>query len=176
MGLISFATLHGLMNWLPKILETSGMSPALAGFAASAYIIAGIPVTIFFPHIIPLHLRGRSLALSALVVAIALCGVIGTSGVLQFVALVIFGGAGSVFGPILLLVLMDSSEIPSEYLGSANGVFFCVAEIGGFIAPLIMGALFDLTKGFLAGVLLLATLNLIILPITFRLKIQAPNT
>jgi cyanate permease len=175
MGLISFATLHGLMNWLPKILETGGMSPALAGFAASANIIAGIPAVIVFPHLIPLHFRGRSLALSALVTAMALCGVIGISGVLQIVALVLLGIAGSAFAPILLLILMDSSGIPSNYLGSANGVFFCAAEIGGFLAPLVMGALFDMTKGFLAGVLLLAALNLIILPITFRLKIQTSS-
>jgi cyanate permease len=175
MGLLSFATLHGMLNWLPKILETGGMSPALAGFAASAYIIAGIPAVIVFPHVIPMRFRGRSLALSALVTAVALCGVIVTSGVLQFVALVILGVAGSAFTPILLLILMDSSGIPSNYLGSANGVFFCVAEIGGFLAPLMMGALFDMTEGFLAGVLLLVALSLIILPITFRLKIQTSS-
>ena len=79
------------------------------------------------------------------------------------------------FAPIILLILMDSSGIPSNYLGSANGVFFCVAEIGGFLAPLVMGSLFDMTEGFLAGVLLLVVLNLIILPITFRLKIQTSS-
>jgi cyanate permease len=175
MGLISFATLHGLMNWLPKILETGGMSPSLAGFAASANTIATIPGLILLPHVIPLHFRGRSLGLSALVTAIALCGVISMSGVLQIVALVMLGVAGSAFMPILLLILMDSSGIPSNYLGSANGVFFCVAEIGGFLAPLMMGALFDMTKGFLAGMLLLVALNLIILPITFRLRIQTSS-
>lgn len=175
MGLLSFATIHGLMNWLPKILETGGMSPSLAGFAASAYIITGIPSILIFPHVIPLHFRGRSLALSALGSAIALCGVIFMSGVLQFIALVVLGVVGSAFGPILLLVLMDSSGIPTNYLGTANGVFFCVAEIGGFLAPLVVGALFDMTEGFLAGVLLLVALNLIILPITFRLKIQTSS-
>jgi fucose permease len=85
------------------------------------------------------------------------------------------GVVGSAFIPILLLVLMDSSGIPSNYLGSAGGVFFCVAEIGGFLAPLMMGALFDVTGGFLAGILLLAALNLVIIPITFRLRIQTPS-
>jgi len=171
LGLLALASYHGVMNWLPKILETGGMSPALAGFAASAYIIAGIPATIFFPHMIPLRFRGHLLALSALVVAIALCSVMYTSGMFQFIALLILGFAGGAFMPILLLILMDSSGIPSEYLGSANGVFLCIAQIGGFLAPFVMGALFDMTEDFLAGMLLLAALNLVIIPITFRLRI-----
>ena len=175
LGLLSLASFHGVMNWLPRILETGGMSPALAGFSASAFIIAGLPATIFFPHMIPLQFRGHSLALSALVTAIALCGVIGMSGVLQFTSLVILGVAGSAFMPILLLILMDSSGIPSEYLGSANGIFLCIAEVGGFLAPLVMGALFDMTKGFLVGMLLLAALNIVAIPITFRLRIKTSS-
>jgi cyanate permease len=174
MGLLSFATIHGMGNWLPKILETGGMSSSLAGFAASANIIAGIPATIFFPHIIPLHFRGRALALSALGIAITLCGVVFTSGVLQLISLVLLGIAGSAFSPILLLILMDSSEIPTDYIGSAGGVYFCIAEIGGFLAPPVMGALFDITDDFLAGILLLAGLNIAIIPITFYLRIKTP--
>jgi cyanate permease len=174
-GMLNLATIHGLMNWLPKILETGGMSPALAGFAASAYIIVGIPAVIVFPHVIPLHFRGHALALSAMGIAIAVCGVIITSGVLQFIILLILGLVGSAFGPVILLILMDSCGIPSDYLGSATGAYYCVAEIGGFLAPLLMGALYDMTEGFLAGVLLLAALNLIIIPITFRLKIKTSN-
>jgi cyanate permease len=175
LGLLSLASFHGVMNWLPRILETGGMSPTLAGFAASAYIIAGMPAVMVFPHVIPLHFRGRSLALFALCVAIALYGVIGTSGVLQFIALVILGGAGFVFVPIPLLVLMDSSRIPSEYLGSANGIFLCIAQFGGFLALLVMGVLFDITEGFLVGMLLLAALNLVIMPVTFRFRIQSSS-
>lgn len=170
MGLVAFATIHGMMNWLPKILEMGEMSPALAGLAASSFIMAGIPATIFFPHIIPLHFRGRALALSALGIAITLCGIIFTSGVLQYIALVMLGIVGSAFSPILLLILMDSSDIPTDYIGSAGGVYFCIAEIGGFLAPLMMGALFDITDSFLTGVLLLVGLNLIIIPITFHLR------
>jgi cyanate permease len=175
LGLISFAILHGLMNWLPKILETGGLSPTLAGLAASAYIIVGIPAVIVFPHVIPPHYRGRSLALFALGTAVTLCGLIYTSGVLQFVVLLILGIMGAVFMPILLLILMDNSGIPLKYLGSAGGAFFCVAEIGGFLSPLVMGALFDMTESFLAGIFLLAALSLIVLPIAFRLKIQTSS-
>jgi len=35
MGLLSFATIHGIGHWLPKIMEASGMSPEKAGFIAA---------------------------------------------------------------------------------------------------------------------------------------------
>lgn len=170
MGLFSFATIHGLMNWLPKILETSGMSPVLAGFAASANILAGIPAVIVLPHVVPSRLRGRLLAIAAFIVALGLGGLIGLSGIYQFLCLIILGIAGSSILPVLLLILMDNSGIPVEYVGSAGGVFYCVAEIGGFLAPLLVGALFDISGSFLAGILLLVALNIVIIPFTFRLK------
>jgi cyanate permease len=175
MGLLSFATSHGMMNWLPKILETGGMSPTLAGFAASANILAGVPAVLIFPRAIPQHFRSRFLALSALVAAISLCVLIFTSGVLQFGALMVMGIAGAVFIPILMLILMENAGISTDYLGSAGGVFFCVAEIGGFLAPLLMGALYDMTNGFLTGILLLTALNILIMPVAFRLKTRASN-
>ena len=170
MGLLALATSHGMMNWLPKILETGGMSPAMAGFAASVNMFAGIPAVLFLPHLIPLHLRGRALALSALGVVIALVGIIATSGPVQLAALILLGFAGSAFLPIILLMLMDSSGIPTEYLGSANGVLLSVAQIGGFVAPLMMGVLFEATSGFLTGVLVLAALNLVMFALAFQLR------
>ena len=168
-GLVAQATTHG-MGWLPRILETQGMSPAMAGYAVSANTLAGIPAVIILPGVITLGFRSRVLALAALGVALGLGGVIGTSGALQWASLLVMGFAGSAFLPLILRTLMDGSGVPSEYLGSANGVFMSVAQIGGFVAPLIVGALHDATGAFLAGVLLLAALNLIIIPISFRLK------
>ena len=43
-------------------------------------------------------------------------------------------------------------------MGSAGGMFFCIAEIGGFTGPLIMGLLVDITGTFFAGVILLSFL------------------
>ena len=149
MGLLAFAANHGLNSWLPKILETKGLSATVAGYAASIPMAVGIPAILIIPHIVPFHLRGRIVALFALLAAAAILAIAAMSGVPFFAGLVLFGITASSFMPLLILVLMDSPEVGSRYMGSAGGLFFCVAEIGGFSGPLIMGALVDMTGGFL---------------------------
>ena len=64
----------------------------------------------------------------------------------------------------------DRKEIDSKDMGAAGGMFFCVAEIGGFAGPLMMGVLVDATETFLAGTFFLAGLCIGISGLTFVLK------
>ena len=52
----------------------------------------------------------------------------------------------------------------------AYGMFYCVAEIGGFAGPFFMGVLVDLTGIFMAGALFLASLCLAIAALTALLQ------
>jgi cyanate permease len=155
MGLLTFAVNHGLGSWLPKILETSGLSPAVAGYAASIPMAIGIPAILIVPHIVPPNGRGLIVALFALLAAVAIMAIVLTSGFLFLAGLVLFGITASSFMPLMILLLMDSSEIAGRNMGSAGGLFFCVAEIGGFGGPLILGALADITSTFTAGAIFL---------------------
>lgn len=170
MGPLSFAIMHGFTNWLPKILESGGMSPTTAGFAASIPLIAAIPAVLVIPRLVPPHLRGRSLALLALLVAVALLVSVTTSGLPLLVGLSLFGITSSSLLPLMMLILMETPEVGERYMGLAGGIFFCVAEIGGFTGPLVMGALVDLTGTFLVGASFLAGLSLIIFIMTLVLK------
>ncbi|UCH51436.1 MAG: MFS transporter [Chloroflexota bacterium] len=172
MGLLSFATMHGFLNWLPKILENRGLSPELAGIMAAVPTLASIPATLIIPRLVPPGLRGRSILLLAVLTALTLFVVVNASGVLLYVGLVVFGFAMMSFLPMLLLILMDMPEVGSKYMGSAAGMFFCVAEVGGFAGPMVMGALVDLTSSFLAGTAVLASMNLVTLAMTFLLKME----
>jgi len=169
-GLLFFAIMHGFTNWLPKILESGGLPPTTAGFAASIPLLASIPAVLVIPRVVPPHLRGRFIALLALLVAAALVVSVTASALPLLVGLVLFGIAGSSLLPLVILVLMETPEVGSRYMGSAGGIFFCVAEIGGFTGPLIMGALVDMTGAFLVGGVFLASLSLVILAVTFLLK------
>jgi len=170
MGLLSFAITHGFTNWLPKIIESAGMSPATAGFTASIPGVAGIPAILGIPRLVPSRLRGRILALLALVVVVALLLSVNTNGFLLYVGLTLFGIAGLSLFPIVMLILMDTPEVGEKHMGLAGGIFFSVAEIGGFTGPLIMGILADLTGVFIAGAIFLAGLSLLIFMMTFLLK------
>jgi len=60
-------------------------------------------------------------------------------------------------------------------MGSAGGMFFCVAEIGGFAGPFIMGILVDATGTFMAGALFLAGLCIAMAVLTNFLNFR-PNS
>ena len=71
---------------------------------------------------------------------------------------------------------MDAPEVGSKHMGSAGGLFFCVAEIGGFAGPLLMGVLVDMTGTFLAGAFFLAGLNIAIFVLTSLLQTQSGSS
>ena len=170
MGLISFAITHGFNDWLPKILETGGLSPAVAGYAASIPLGFGIITVFLIPHLTPPRLRPRILILSALAIAAAIIMVATVSGALLVLGLVFYGVASFCPFPLLVLILMDLPEVGGRYMGSAGGMFFCVAEIGGFAGPFIIGFVKDLTGNFLTGSFFIAGLAVLLSMMAFFIK------
>ncbi|MBI2087726.1 MAG: MFS transporter [Deltaproteobacteria bacterium] len=172
MGFLAFAVGHGFNDWLPKILETGGLSPAIAGFAASIPLLIGIPTVLFLPRSVAPRLRGRIVSFLSLGIAIALGVVVTGSGSRLIGGLVFYGLCYSSVTPLLLLVLMDMPEVGSRYMGSAAGLYFCISEIGGFAGPFIVGAIKDLTGSFFAGAFFFVAVELAVAIMAFSLKIQ----
>ncbi len=172
MALFAFAVNHGFSNWLPKIFEEYGMSASQAGYAASIPIATGIPAILFIPSLVPPRFRVRMIALLALLTAINLILVMKTSGTPLYSGLLALGLFSSPFMPLMLLILMEIPRVKTEYMGAAGGMFFCVAEIGGFSGPSLMGILVDLTGTFMAGTIFLAILCIAIAIMTFLIKAE----
>ncbi len=170
MALFSFSITHGFISWLPKILEHSGLSAAMAGYAASLPLAAGLPALLFIPPLIPSSWRGRFIALCALLTAINVLIVVKVSGAWLIAGLISLGLTSTTLMPMMLLILMDSREVGARYMGSAGGLYFCVAEIGGFTGPLAMGVLMDITGTFTAGAVFLAATALAISLLTVFLR------
>ncbi|MFC1991766.1 CynX/NimT family MFS transporter [Chloroflexota bacterium] len=170
-GLLTLFIQHGFSHWLPKILENSGVSPEMAGFMASAPLITAIPVVLFLPRLVPRHLRGRFLSLLAFLTSVGLLiSFTASSWMLIVAGLILYGVATPTLLPMLMLTLMDDPQVGSENMGLAGGIFFAVAEIGGFTGPLLMGIMVDVTGAFLLGVLLLASIGLILCASMFLLR------
>jgi sugar phosphate permease len=163
MGLFNFITSHGMLNWLPNILETKGLPPTIAGYASSIPLAVGIPGVLLIPRLIPPARRQSVIALLATIALPSALLIIMASGGLFILGLVMFGVSVSTIMPLLVLILMDDPDIGAKYMGSAGGLFFCVAEVGGFTGPLIVGALVDMTGTFLAGAGFLACSMLVII-------------
>ena len=172
-GLFSFAIHHGYTNWLPKILEAKGLSPTMAGFASSIPLLAGIPTLLIIPRLVPPHWRGRFIAWMTLVIALSLWPMIYYDGVFIYLGLAMYGMSVCTLFPLFSLILMDTPEVGSRYMGSAGGIFFSVSEIGGFMGPLAVGALVDWVGSFQAAVYFVSGLSLLIFALTFLLEDQS---
>ena len=167
LGLLTFAITHGLTNWLPKIFETKGFSPTMAGYASSFPLLAGIPSLLILPRLIPPFRRGSAIAGLALVVALSVWIFFSHTGFLMFLGLLLFGVSSCALVPLLTLILMETPEVGPRYMGSAGGLFFCISEIGGFMSPFIIGILVDWTGDFIAGGYFIIASSLAIFIMTF---------
>jgi len=168
-GLLSFGIMHGTIAWLPKILEQGGMSPKTAGLAAAIPFLTSIPAVLMIPRSVPAKMRGSVIALGAMITSVSILWIVVWK--LPLIAgLLIYGLAAPCVMPLLVLILMETPEVASKYLGSATGVFFCVAEIGGFLGPFVVGYLVDMTGTFFAGAVFLAGLGVAILGLMLLLK------
>lgn len=151
---------HGLGNWLPEILRTSGMIPKTAGYWASIPTIVGIFASLLVPRF---ALAERRLPLIFFLFAAECCASIllrSPPGSLLALGLVLQGIARGSLTTIVVLLLVETPGVGSRNAGAASGMFFSAAEIGGVTGPLTIGALYDLTGGFSAS---LATLSIITL-------------
>ncbi len=174
-GLLTLFIEHGFSHWLPKMLENRGVSPEMAGFMASAPLITAIPVVLFLPRLVPRHLRGRFLSLLAFLTSAGLLISLAASSWMLVTGLILYGAAAATLLPMLMLILMDDPQVGSENMGLAGGIFFAIAEIGGFTGPLLMGILAEITGTFLVGIILLASMGLILSASLFLLRKPEPG-
>lgn len=139
---------HGLNNWLPELLRSRGLTPAMAGYWASIPTVVGVVGSLIIPRLATPVRRVRVMTLlfvSALLASLLLQAAPGpwlASG------LTLQGIARSSMMTIAILLLMETPGVPKARLGLAGGLFFTAAEIGGVLGPLTIGVLSDLTGGF----------------------------
>jgi cyanate permease len=174
MGFLSFIVGHGLSGWLPRILESGGLSPQVAGYAASIPVWVGVLVVMIIPRLAPPHKRGRVIAVLSLIGGAVVMATVTVTGPALIVTLVLLGLSYCLM-PMLVLILMDLPEVGSRHMGAASGMFFCIAEVGGFVGPLLLGAIKDLMGGFIWGAAFLALLSLSRVVLALRLKLKQPS-
>lgn len=170
-GILLFAVWHGFYGWLPKLLENSGLSPAAAGIYSAVPFLTGIPSVLAIPRLTPAAFRGRMIALLALLAGITIM-LTSTMTLPLLLSLLLYGIAGSLI-PMVILTLMESPGVNSEYMGAAGGLFYCVSEIGGFVGPFMVGYLVDLTGHFLAGAVFLSLLCAAMAALMLKLKTES---
>jgi cyanate permease len=172
MGICIFFYNHGLGHWLPEILRSKGMDAAAAGYWASVPIAISIAGALIIPR---LAIPRRRIAILATLFLFA-----GTATLLiQILAspalaagLVLQGVTRGSMTIIAVLVLMETPEVESRYVGSAVGMFFAASEIGGVLGPLSVGALSDVTGDFSVSLYVLTGACGVLLALLARLGLR----
>ena len=142
---------HGLNNWLPELLKSSGMNSSNAGYWASIPTLIGIICSLLIPRFaIP---QRRFYIFSALIISAGLASLllIFKTGLLLLIGLIFQGIARGSLMTIAILTLVELPEVGEKKAGIASGLFFSAAEIGGVAGPLMLGSVYDMTGSFNLG-------------------------
>jgi nitrate/nitrite transporter NarK len=71
---------------------------------------------------------------------------------------------------VLTLVLLETPGVGARRMGTAGGLFFAIAEIGGFTGPLMMGLVRDSTDSLTGGLWVIVAMAAfaVVLPVLIR--------
>jgi cyanate permease len=159
MGFFVFLLNHSLQSWLPTLLQERDFSMQASGRWVALGLAAAMATNFLVPAVTRHGYRGMVLSGMLVGGSLTTVGLAIASGPMLILSVV----AGTMIRipslQVLTLVLMDTREVGERRVGTAMGLFFAVAEIGGFIGPLVMGLIRDATGTLTGGVVMLALLT-----------------
>jgi cyanate permease len=142
---------HGLNNWLPELLHRGGMSRAEAGYWAALPMVIGIIGSLTIPRLATPARRPAILLALCLSAALASLLLTFSAPPVVTTALLVQGLVRSSLMTVLILTLVELPGLRPEQAGTASGLFFSAAEVGGVLGPLALGVTYDLSGGFALG-------------------------
>jgi len=161
---------HGLNNWLPEMLRERGMSVTEAGYWAALPMLIGILGSLTIPRLATPERRFLILGLLCAAAAVSSFLLTLTEPATTTAALLVQGLVRSSLMTVLILTLVELPGIRPEQAGTASGLFFSAAEVGGVLGPLGLGLIYDVTHGFNAGLYALTAVSTLMLLGTMRLS------
>ena len=156
MGLFLLLFNHSLNNWLPEMLRSGGMDSVSAGFWSAVPTAVGIFSSLILPRLATPSRRYVILGSLFLAMASAMFLISTFWQPLMIAGLILQGTARGATNTVAVLMLMEHPSVGPARTGSASGLYFAAAEIGGMLGPLSVGAVVDATGGFSAAFYLLA--------------------
>jgi cyanate permease len=146
------------------------MTASEAGYWATIPTAVGIAGALLIPRFATPARRFVILAVLALLAAASTVMLHATPGPLLVIGLVVQGIARSSLMTVAMLALVETRGVGERHAGVAGGLFFSAAEVGGAGGPIVLGALYDATGGFDAGLWLLTALAMLLLLGALRLR------
>ena len=166
---LSFAS-YGFARWLPKLLELNGMSPAEAGLFSSIPGWFSLIGSVVIPGLGKAGSRKPLVFVILLVQGVCIFTTTIVIGLPLIASLVVYGISSGPTAPLLIVILMDMPQVGARYMGAAAGILFSLIGLGGFIGPLMVGLLADLTGSMLPGIIALTVAVEAMLVLTLLIK------
>lgn len=165
-GSASLLAVHGTMGWLTVLLEDRGFAAGVAAGMTTLLVVARVTGTIALPTISDVLGARRSILVgSAGLLVVGLAGLVVT-GQSWWATVLVVVTAGLGFGGLLTLIRVLPIEYPTvgpDLTGSATGLIYSVGQVGGFLGPFLIGALYDATGTHTVGLLVLAAAGVVAL-------------
>jgi cyanate permease len=153
-GVVYLMIVHGLQNWLATVLQARGVTATLAASITSAFVVAEAAGTLTMPAVSDrFGRRGGVIAVCGAACALGTATLLvpGVPFVLPVIgALVVGVGVGGI-SPLVRMVPPELEGVGPALTGTAVGLVFAVGELGGFLGPFLVGALFDVTGSYAPG-------------------------
>lgn len=161
---------HGLNNWLPEIIRAHGLSAASAGYWASIPTAVSVLSALLIPRYATPEKRILILALLIFSSFVATLLLQIAPGPVMLTGLVLQGIARGAMMTVALLLLVEIPNVGPKRAGTAGGLFFTAAEIGGVSGPVAIGLVHDATGGFSYALITLTVITLALLALLHPLK------
>ncbi|MSP67514.1 MAG: MFS transporter [Alphaproteobacteria bacterium] len=146
---------HALNNWLPELLHHGGLSAVAAGYWSAVPTAVGVFGSLLIPRLAVPERRFTVLTGLCLAAGLAsLCLHAAPGPVLMF-GLILQGLVRGSLMTVAILTLVEMRGVGEKNAGTASGLFFSAAEVGGASGPVVLGVLYDATGSFDAGLHLL---------------------
>lgn len=151
LGFLVFFMNHALGAWMPTVIQEKGFSLATAGRWTAVGLVVGMASNFAIPSLARMGKRSMWTTIMLAGGALTTVGLELFSGA-PFITMVLLGTAIRLPAmQVLTLILMETPGVGAARMGLAAGLFFAIAEIGGFTGPTTMGMVRDATGGLGAG-------------------------
>ena len=170
LSIIFFFISHSLGAWAPSVLIDNNFSITNAGYITSISTIVSLISLLFITSIFKKGQRKNAIIYILLISALASLGIAFFSGIKLIFSIFLIFSVKRALMPLSTLILMDHENIGPKKIGTAAGMFFASAEIGGFSGPFIIGFLRDLTNSHQIGFLFSSILCLTGILFAFKLN------
>lgn len=171
LSIAGFLVMHGLINWAPTILQRhADLSLANAGFWSGMGVGAGIVGSIIVPAVAFVGIRRIIIAFTLVLTSIGLIGLSISNNNLPILSLILVHFISAPIWPILTLILIETKGIGTRRIGTAMGLAFATAEIGGFGGPLLLGIVQEVFGSIVPGLIVLSVILLLLIFPTIFIK------